>query len=228
MKAALLVVDVQQSFSPPKWLMDQINVLLPNLMSVATVERHDESVVLFQKQLGWKPRTSDDCLVDVNYVFIKHGYLLPPQLVSYLRTQRLSASLFAAFRLRHACLRQALRYLMLDRDRLSWRTRWFGRQWTLVGRWAFVSGDIILRVSQRPINKCSRSGLDADVPSLPRSCQSGMSAGRSLSRGKQKSHEQAISVAFDPQRTFGRRLVCWHGALCLAKQKEHQRRQWPY
>jgi nicotinamidase-related amidase len=87
MKAALLVVDVQQSFSPPKWLMDQINVLLPDMMSVATVERHDESVVPFQKQLGWNPGPSDDCLVDVNYVFIKHGYLPPPQLVSYLRTQ---------------------------------------------------------------------------------------------------------------------------------------------
>ena len=147
--------------------MDQINALLPNMMSVATVEQHDQSVVPFQKQLGWNPGTSDDCLVDVNCVFIKHGYLHRRNSYPICEPKQLSASLFAAFRLRHACLRQALRYLMLDCDRLSWRTRWLGRQWTLVGRWAFVSGDIILGVSQRPINKCSRSGLNADVPPLP-------------------------------------------------------------
>jgi nicotinamidase-related amidase len=87
MKAALLVVDVQNSFSPPTWLTDRIKVLLPNLLSVATVERHDESQVPFQKQLGWNPDASDVCLVNVNRVFIKHGYLPPPQLVSYLRAQ---------------------------------------------------------------------------------------------------------------------------------------------
>jgi nicotinamidase-related amidase len=87
MKAALLVVDVQDSFSPPTWLTDRIKLLLPNLLSVATVERHDESKVPFQKQLGWNPGASDECLVSVNRVFIKHGYLPPPQLVSYLRTE---------------------------------------------------------------------------------------------------------------------------------------------
>lgn len=87
MKAALLVVDLQNSFSPPTWLTDRIRVLLPSLLSVATVERHDESQVPFRKQLGWNPGGSDECLVNVNRVFIKHGYLPPPQLVSYLRTQ---------------------------------------------------------------------------------------------------------------------------------------------
>src|ERR1700754_765560 len=87
MKAALLVVDVQNSFSPPTWLTDRIKILLPNLLSVATVERHDESQVPFQKQLGWNPGASDECLVKVNRVFIKHGYLTPPQLVYYLLTQ---------------------------------------------------------------------------------------------------------------------------------------------
>jgi nicotinamidase-related amidase len=87
MKTALLVVDVQNSFSPPAWLTDRIKVLLPNLLSVATVERHDESKVPFQKQLGWNPGASDECLVNVNRVFIKYGYLPPPQLIYYLRTQ---------------------------------------------------------------------------------------------------------------------------------------------
>jgi len=87
MKAALLVVDVQNSFSPPNWLTDRINILLPTMLSVATVERHDESEVPFQKQLGWSPGATDDCLVKTDHVFIKHGYLPPPQLLSCLKTQ---------------------------------------------------------------------------------------------------------------------------------------------
>jgi nicotinamidase-related amidase len=87
MKTALLVVDVQKSFSPPKWLMDRIETLLPTMLSVATVERHDESEVPFQKQLGWSPGAADECLVDTDYAFVKHGYLPPPQLLSCLKAQ---------------------------------------------------------------------------------------------------------------------------------------------
>jgi nicotinamidase-related amidase len=87
MKAALLVVDVQNSFSPPKWLTDRITTLLPTMMSVATVERHDESEVPFQRQLGWVPGAADECLVDTDYCFVKHGYLPPPQLLSCLKAQ---------------------------------------------------------------------------------------------------------------------------------------------
>ncbi len=85
MKAALLVVDVQKSFSPPKWLIDRIEILLPTMMSVATVEHHDESVVPFQKQLGWVPGEGDESLVETDHLFIKHGYLPPPQLLTCLR-----------------------------------------------------------------------------------------------------------------------------------------------
>jgi len=85
MKAALLVVDVQKSFSPPKWLTERIEILLPAMMSVATVERHDESEVPFRRQLGWIPGAADDCLIPTDYLFIKHGYLPPPQLLACLK-----------------------------------------------------------------------------------------------------------------------------------------------
>lgn len=86
MKQALLVVDVQPSFEPPAWQVEQISRLAPTLYSVATVERHDESVTPFWRQLGWKPGPSDDPLVVTDKVYVKHGYLPPPALVEDLKS----------------------------------------------------------------------------------------------------------------------------------------------
>ena len=55
MRQVLLIIDVQPSFNPPAWLVDGINSLLGRMPSVATVERHDESVTPFARQLGWQP-----------------------------------------------------------------------------------------------------------------------------------------------------------------------------
>lgn len=44
MHQVLLIIDVQPSFNPPDWLVDGINALLAIMPSVATVERHDESI----------------------------------------------------------------------------------------------------------------------------------------------------------------------------------------
>ena len=60
----------------------ELSALLP---SVATVERHDESVTPFERQLGWNPGKADESLVSADRVFIKHGYLPPPAAVEYLR-----------------------------------------------------------------------------------------------------------------------------------------------
>jgi nicotinamidase-related amidase len=85
MRQALLVVDVQPCFSPPEWLVRELRLLAPTMPSVATVERHDERVTPFERQLGWKPAAADDSLVPTDAVFVKHGYLPPPEMVSYLR-----------------------------------------------------------------------------------------------------------------------------------------------
>lgn len=85
MRQALLVVDVQPSFSPPDALVGDISRLASLLPSVATVERHDEAVTPFERQLGWKPGTSDLSLVPVDRTFVKHGYLPPAELVEHLR-----------------------------------------------------------------------------------------------------------------------------------------------
>lgn len=52
MKQALLIIDIQPSFSPPEWLVEGIGKLIGTMPSVATVERHRETVTPFQRQLG--------------------------------------------------------------------------------------------------------------------------------------------------------------------------------
>jgi nicotinamidase-related amidase len=84
-KQALFVVDVQPSFPVPAEILEGIRALSGRLPAVATVERHDESVTPFEQQLGWKPGKSDESLVAVDRVFVKYGYLPPPEAIEYVR-----------------------------------------------------------------------------------------------------------------------------------------------
>jgi nicotinamidase-related amidase len=86
MRQVLLIIDVQLSFNPPTWLVDGINALLGRLPSVATVERHDESVTPFARQLGWQPAPDDDSLIAADRIFIKHGYAPTPETIAYLKS----------------------------------------------------------------------------------------------------------------------------------------------
>lgn len=86
MRQALLIVDVQPCFSPPDWLVQDVSALAATMPSVATVERHDEAVTPFVRQLGWTPSARDDSLVAADRVFVKHGYLPPPDLIDHLRS----------------------------------------------------------------------------------------------------------------------------------------------
>ncbi len=86
MRQVLLIIDVQPSFNPPEWLVDGINALLGRLPSVATVERHDESITPFTRQLGWQPAPDDPSLIAADRVFIKHGYAPTPETIAYLKS----------------------------------------------------------------------------------------------------------------------------------------------
>lgn len=88
MKQALLIVDVQPGFDMPMEIVQGIRELSAVLPSVATVERHDESVTPFERQLGWKPGEADDSLVPADRIFVKHGYLPPAAAIDYLRGLR--------------------------------------------------------------------------------------------------------------------------------------------
>src|SRR3569833_351310 len=89
MKQALLVVDVQPSFPIPSGVLEEIRRLSASFATVATVERHDESVTPFERQLGWKPGKADENLVPAERVFIKHGYLPPMAAIEHLRDLRM-------------------------------------------------------------------------------------------------------------------------------------------
>jgi nicotinamidase-related amidase len=84
MKQALLVIDVQPSFAVPAEIVQGIRDLSAMLPSVATVERHDEAITPFERQLGWRPGKADESLVPADRVFIKHGYLPPAAAIDYL------------------------------------------------------------------------------------------------------------------------------------------------
>ncbi|MDP9871705.1 cysteine hydrolase family protein [Agrobacterium tumefaciens] len=89
MKQALYIVDVQPSFNPPAGLVAEISALALTMPSVATVERHDESVTPFERQLGWKPGRHDESLVAADRIFIKHGYAPPQEVIDYLLSLKL-------------------------------------------------------------------------------------------------------------------------------------------
>ena len=84
---ALLVVDVQASFDVPEPIVLAVRALASQVHTVATVERHDESVTPFVRQTGWKPSADDVSLIEADRVFIKHGYLPPVALIEHLRAR---------------------------------------------------------------------------------------------------------------------------------------------
>ena len=104
MKQALLIVDVQPSFNPPKSLVDNINKIASTMHSIATVERHDEAITPFWEALGWKPAKADQPLITTHKVFVKHGYLPPPELVGYLNKFAVEQVLVCGLQADRCCL----------------------------------------------------------------------------------------------------------------------------
>jgi nicotinamidase-related amidase len=88
-KQLLYIVDVQPSFNPSAALVSDITSLAGKMPSAASVERHDESITPFERQLGWKPGKSDVSLVAADRIFIKHGYAPPREAVDYLLSLKL-------------------------------------------------------------------------------------------------------------------------------------------
>ncbi|VVP70828.1 IS66 family transposase ISPpu30 [Pseudomonas fluorescens] len=104
MHQALLIIDVQPSFSPPQWLIDGIRALIGTLPSVATVERHDESKTPFQKQLGWHPASNDSSLIEADQIFIKYGYAPSPETIEYLKNLNVDRVLVCGLQTETCCL----------------------------------------------------------------------------------------------------------------------------
>ena len=104
MRQALLIIDVQPSFSPPSWLVEGIRSLIGTLPSAATVERHDVSRTPFQRQLGWHPAPDDDSLIAADRIFIKYGYAPSPDTIDYLKSLNLDRVLVCGLQTETCCL----------------------------------------------------------------------------------------------------------------------------
>lgn len=85
MRQVLLIVDVQSTFSPPEWLVDGVRALSERILTIASVELHDELITPFQQQLGWHPATEDESLVEADRVFVKHGYGQTAETIEYIK-----------------------------------------------------------------------------------------------------------------------------------------------
>jgi len=111
-RLGLLVVDVQPSFDVPATIVSGIRALAARLPTVATVERHDESVTPFERQLGWKPGPADDSLIAADAVFVKHGYLPPPALIEHFRALAVERVLVCGIQAETCCL--AAGFMLFD------------------------------------------------------------------------------------------------------------------
>lgn len=103
-KLALLVVDVQPSFDVPESILVGITELSRKLYTVATVERHDEALTPFERQLGWKPGADDESLVPADRVFVKHGYLPPIELIDHLHSRGVERVFVCGIQAETCCL----------------------------------------------------------------------------------------------------------------------------
>lgn len=111
-RQALLVVDVQPSFDVPAHIVDAIRALASLMPSVATVERHDETVTPFERQLGWKPGAHDESLIAADRIFVKHGYLPPLVMIEHLKSLDIERVLVCGIQSETCCL--AAGFMLFD------------------------------------------------------------------------------------------------------------------
>lgn len=121
-RQALLVVDVQASFRVPETIVAGITALSRTLHTVATVERHDEAVTPFARQLGWTPPLDEAPLVPADRVFVKHGYLPPPALIEHFRALAVERVLVCGVQAETCCL--AAGFMLFDAGLHPTLLRW--------------------------------------------------------------------------------------------------------
>ena len=85
MRQVLLIVDVQETFSPPEWLVDGVRAFSAMIPAIASVELHDETITPLARQLGWHPAAQDHSLVEADHVFVKHGYGPTQEMIEHIR-----------------------------------------------------------------------------------------------------------------------------------------------
>lgn len=106
----------------PETVVAGIAALSRRLHTVATVERHDEAVTPFAGQLGWTPPADAAPLVPADRVFVKHGYLPPPELIEHFRALGVERVLVCGVQAETCCL--AAGFLLFDAGLRPTLLRW--------------------------------------------------------------------------------------------------------
>ncbi len=124
MKEALLIVDIQPTFAVPAAIIDEIRALSGRLYTVATVERHDETITPFERQLGWKPGKNDEPLIAAGRVFFKHGYLPPVELISHFKEKGVGRVYVCGTQIETCCLGAG--FMLFDAGLHPTLLKWLG------------------------------------------------------------------------------------------------------
>jgi len=87
MNRAILAIDVQPGFNPPATIIEGLNRLAGDYLTVATVFQQNEDTAPYRSFLGWQNPAGEESLVRTEHTFNKHGYNLPEELISYLKAK---------------------------------------------------------------------------------------------------------------------------------------------
>ncbi len=156
MEQALLVIDVQPSFNPPVWQIDGIVHLTKSMPSIATVERHDESITPFWRELGWKPAPDDNSLIAADKIFVKHGYLPPAELIQHLKVIGVRRVLVCGIQADTCCL--AAGFMLFDAGLRPTLLKWL-----TVGSSLDRSGELGARLWRHHFGRSSVLDTETDL-----------------------------------------------------------------
>lgn len=86
MKRCMVAVDVQSFYKPSQGVVHQINQLVAQLPTAATLFVHNEEVTPLKRMKKDVPST-DQCLVTTPNVYNKHGFTIPKAVIDWLHQQ---------------------------------------------------------------------------------------------------------------------------------------------
>src|SRR5690606_15360395 len=86
MTRCMVALDLQNYFRPSPGMVAQVNQLSATIPSVATLFTHDEKSVPLVK-FGKTPPMDTGLLINVQTVYPKYGYGVPPQVIEWLKKQ---------------------------------------------------------------------------------------------------------------------------------------------
>lgn len=86
MKRCMVAVDIQTYFRPSPGMISQINQLMVEFPTVATLFKHNETLVPLAKMGRSQPKDTS-LLINTTNVFEKNGFSLPQGVIDWLKTE---------------------------------------------------------------------------------------------------------------------------------------------